>query len=560
MSIAPNLRSVHDDVLKQAVVGSGAQGITPYSAIGELSRRINEANRMKQMQGQMAQQQNQPQPPIAQQVVAEANMDRGIGGLPVGGGEYAAGGVVAFARGEEVNPYVRYDLPEGQRGYGRYDLQDPNQREFYEEAEKRKNRVRLTPLEEFALGDPETLIGRLPAQRPADLAKQGFELVRGVGLVDRDGKLVAGTAPQSKAPVAAAPAPPPARPQGPRPVAQPAAPFALTPAEYKYSDSTEASPFPAGAGQSDLEAQLQRDVAAQQALMKEQKGVAPEVLAARKRAEDMAQASITRREADRAKMEDEMKARSGRSFTENPELIGAMLGGIGGAKTLGQALAGAGAAAGVTTTAQRKEQMEQQALMRIEANAIDALKQAQADKQVAIATGDVDKAQAADKAIADASTALTKARQEMRDKIAHAEYEKVHGAASKATAQAAIDRVALEAKEHPLDRASRERIAASGLAAAQASRDEMMGFRERQLGEQQYKNSAEYKGIQKKIEAADKLYGYAKTPETKRLLDDARAEEAALRAKFTGESPVAPPPPPLTPQQAAALAKYGITK
>ena len=41
MSIAPNLRTVHDDVLKQAVIGSGAQGITPYSAIGELSRRIS---------------------------------------------------------------------------------------------------------------------------------------------------------------------------------------------------------------------------------------------------------------------------------------------------------------------------------------------------------------------------------------------------------------------------------------------------------------------------------------------------------------------------------------
>jgi hypothetical protein len=276
--------------------------------------------------------------------------------------------------------------------------------------------------------------------------------------------------------------------------------------------------------------------------MREQKGVAPEVLAARKRAEDIAQASITRREADRAKMEGEMKARSGRDWTQNTELIGSMLGGLQGAKTLGQALSGAGAAMGATTTAQRKEQMEQQALMRIEANAIDTLKQAQADKQVAIATGDTDKAQAADKAIAEASTALTKARQEMRDKIAKTKAEQETAAAHTTTAQAAKDRVALEAKEHPLDRASREKIAASGLAAAQASRDEMMGFRERQLGEQQYKNSAEYKSIQKKIEAADKLYGYAKTPETKRLLDAARAEEAALRAKFTGEPAGAPAP------------------
>jgi len=533
MSIAPNLRSVHDDVLKQAVVGSGAQGITPYSAIGELSRRINEANRMKQMQGQMAQQQNQPQPPIAQQVVAEADMDRGIGGLPVGGGEYAAGGVVAFARGEEVNPYVRYDLPKGQRGYGRYDLQDPNQREFYEEAEKQKNRVRLTPLEEFALGDPETLIGRLPAQRPADLAKQGFKLVPGVGLVGKDGKPVAGTAPQSEAPVA-----PAARP---RPVAQPPVAAVQPPAPVAQPDVSVAPP------QADLEAELQRNVAAQQKLMGEQKGVAPEVQAARKRAEDMAQASVTRREADRAKMEEEMKARSGRSFTENTELIGSMLGGLRGAKTLGDALAGAGAAAGVTTTAQRKEQMEQQALMRIEANAIDTLKQAQADKQVAIATGDVDKAQAADKAIAEASTALTQARQKMRSDIAKTKAERESAAAHTTTAQAAAQNAATNIlSQRALEQHYKDDFKAkmAQAAATAGQRDAMMDLNREKLAEQQYKNSTDYKSIQKELEGAKTMYRMSENPKTKLRLDRAIAADAALRAKFTGETPAAPPGAP----------------
>jgi hypothetical protein len=399
MSIAPNLRSVHDDVLKQAVVGSGAQGITPYSAIGELSRRINEANRMRKMQGQMAQQQNQPQPPIAQQVVAEADMDRGIGGLPVGGGEYAAGGVVAFANrglveGGEENPYL--------------DPQNPNQ-SYGEE----------TPFR----------------PRFVDLAQQGYKLITGVGLVDRDGKVIRGVPKSEAAPKAP---PPPARPQGPRPVAQPPAPVVPPPPVAQPAG-------PVAPPQADLEAQLQADVAKQQDLMGKQRGVAPEVQAARKRAEDMAQASVTRREADRARMEDEMKARSGRSFTENTELIGSMLGGLRGAKTLGDALAGAGAAAGVTTTAQRKEQMEQQALMRIEANAIDALKQAQADKQVAIATGDTDKAQAADKAIADASTALTVARQKMRGEIAKTKAEQESAAASTMSAQATTRNAATNA-------------------------------------------------------------------------------------------------------------------
>ncbi len=406
----------------------------------------------------MAQQQNQPQPPIAQQVVAEADMDRGIGGLPVGGGEYAAGGVVAFAKGEKVNPLARYDLPEGQQGFGRYDLEDLPENEFYKQARDQGKRLGLTPEEEFALGDPTSFIGRLPFDRPADLAKQGFKLVPGVGLVGKDGKPVAGTAPRSEAAPKAPP--PPARPQGPRPPAQPPAPV-VPPPPVALPAVSVAPP------QDDLEAQLKTDVAAQKELMERQKGVAPGVQAARKRAEDMAQASVTRREADRAKMEDEMKARSGRSFTENTELIGAMLGGIGGAKTLGEALRGAGAAAGAATTAQRKEQMEQQALMRIEANAIDTLKQAQADKQVAIATGDTDKAQAADKAIADASTALTMARQKMRSEIAKTKAEQESAAASTTSAQAARQNAATNALAQT--ELGRHNIAAERIAAQNAA-------------------------------------------------------------------------------------------
>ncbi len=557
MSIAPNLRTVHDDVLKQAVIGSGAQGITPYSAIGELSRRINEANRMKQMQGQMAQQQNQPQPPIAQQVVAEADMDRGIGGLPVGG-EYAAGGVVAFNEGNRVksgSPQpLQYSTDTGMSDPGMPSpYADEDTWRLYrlrQEAAKQGKRTQLTPEEEVALGARGNRNPAFLSAPGANLAQQGFKLVAGVGLVDKDGKPVAGTAPQSEAPPAVArprsagPAggivpPPPVVP--PAPVAQPAGPVAPP--------------------QDDLEAQLKTDVAKQQALMEKQKGVAPDVLAARKRAEDMAQASVTRREADRAKMEDEMKARAGRDWTQNTELIGSMLGGIGGAKTLGDALRGAGAAMGATTTAQRKEQMEQQALMRIEANAIDTLKQAQADKQVAIATGDTDKAQAADKAIAEASTALTQARQKMRSDIAKTKAEQESAAASTASAQAATKRAATEERETPLDRASRERIAASGLAAAQIQRDAMMDLSKEKFAEQQYKNSAEYKNIQKEIDAAETRHRLAPDAASKLRLENAKAKEVALRAKFTGTSAGAPPPPaPLTPEQATALAKYGITK
>lgn len=546
MSIAPNLRTVHDDVLKQAVIGSGAQGITPYSAIGELSRRINEANRMKQMQGQMAQQQNQPQPPIAQQVVAEADMDRGIGGLPVGG-EYAAGGVVAFNNGDRVkgnnlggaNP-IPYYLPE------------PS------EERDRLNRIPgdfFESIRSMFADDPNLQSNLIAKRKEEDAMRLGRGRSRLVEPPVYDEAVPEAPVAASKAPPAAsralAPAarprpaggivPPVAAVQPPAPVAQLAGPVAPP--------------------QDDLEAQLKTDVKAQQALMERQKGVAPDVLAARKRAEDMAQASVTRREADRAKMEDEMKARAGRDWTQNTELIGSMLGGLRGAKTLGDALAGAGAAAGVTTTAQRKEQMEQQALMRIEANAIDTLKQAQADKQVAIATGDTDKAQAADKAIAEASTALTQARQKMRSEIAKTKAEQESAAASTASAQAATKRAATEERETPLDRASRERIAASGLAAAQIQRDAMMDLSREKFAEQQYKNSAEYKNIQKEIDAAETRHRLAPDAASKLRLENAKAKEVALRAKFTGTSAGAPPPPaPLTPEQAAALAKYGITK
>ena len=540
MSIAPNLRTVHDDVLKQAVIGSGAQGITPYSAIGELSRRINEANRMKQMQGQMAQQQNQPQPPIAQQVVAEADMDRGIGGLPVGG-EYAAGGVVAFNEGNRVksgSPQpLQYSTDTGMSDPGMPSpYADEDTWRLYrlrQEAAKQGKRTQLTPEEEVALGARGNRNPAFLSAPGANLAQQGFKLVAGVGLVDKDGKPVAGTAPQSEAPAAPAarprPAggivPPVAAVQPPAPVAQPAGPVAPP--------------------QADLEAELQRNVAAQQKLMGEQKGVAPEVLAARKRAEDMAQASVTRREADRAKMEEEMKARAGRDWTQNTELIGSMLGGIGGAKTLGDALRGAGAAMGATTTAQRKEQMEQQALMRIEANAIDTLKQAQADKQVAIATGDTDKAQAADKAIAEASTALTQARQKMRSDIAKTKAEQESAAAHTTTAQAAKQNAATgilsqEAlAQHYKDDFKAKMAQAAAMADYRASGQDLQ--REK-LAEQQYKNSTDYKSIQKELEGAKTMYRLSENPKTKLRLDKAIAADAALRAKFTGEPTGAPAP------------------
>jgi len=529
MSIAPNLRSVHDDVLKQAVVGSGAQGITPYSAIGELSRRINEANRMKQMQGQMAQQQNQPQPPIAQQVVAEADMDRGIGGLPVGGGEYAAGGVVAFAGGDRVNNL-------GGANPTPYYLPEPS------EERDRLNRIPgdfFESIRSMFADDPNLQSNLIAKRKEEDAMRLGRGRSRLVEPPVYDEAVPEAPVVAPKAPPAASRALAPAA--RPRPVAQPPVAAVQPPAPVAQPDVSVAPP------QADLEAELQRNVAAQQKLMGEQKGVAPEVQAARKRAEDMAQASVTRREADRAKMEEEMKARSGRSFTENTELIGSMLGGLRGAKTLGDALAGAGAAAGVTTTAQRKEQMEQQALMRIEANAIDTLKQAQADKQVAIATGDVDKAQAADKAIAEASTALTQARQKMRSDIAKTKAERESAAAHTTTAQAAAQNAATNIlSQRALEQHYKDDFKAkmAQAAATAGQRDAMMDLNREKLAEQQYKNSTDYKSIQKELEGAKTMYRMSENPKTKLRLDRAIAADAALRAKFTGETPAAPPGAP----------------
>jgi hypothetical protein len=529
MSIAPNLRSVHDDVLKQAVIGSGAQGITPYSAIGELSRRINEANRMKQMQGQMAQQQNQPQPPIAQQVVAEADMDRGIGGLPVGGGEYAAGGVVAFNDGERVkgnnlggaNP-IPYYLPE------------PS------EERDRLNRIPgdfFESIRSMFADDPNLQSNLIAKRKEEDAMRLGRGRSRLVEPPVYDEAV-------PEAPVAA-PKAPPAASRALAPAARPRLAGGIVPPAPVVPPPPVAQPAgPVAPPQADLEAQLQADVAKQQDLMGKQRGVAPEVQAARKRAEDMAQASVTRREADRAKMEDEMKARSGRSFTENTELIGSMLGGLRGAKTLGDALAGAGAAAGVTTTAQRKEQMEQQALMRIEANAIDTLKQAQADKQVAIATGDTDKAQAADKAIAEASTALTMARQKMRSEIAKTKAEQESAAASTTSAQASAQNAATNIlSQRALEQHYKDDFKAkmAQAAATAGQRDAMMDLSREKFAEQQYKNSAEYKNIQTEIDAAEKRYRIAPDAGSKLRLENAKAKEVALRAKFTGGTPVAPP-------------------
>jgi hypothetical protein len=157
---------------------------------------------------------------------------------------------------------------------------------------------------------------------------------------------------------------------------------------------------------------------------------------------------------------------------------------------------------GATTTAQRKEQMEQQALMRIEANAIDTLKQAQADKQVAIATGDTDKAQAADKAIADASTALTKARQEMRDKIAEAEYKKAQAAAAGVTAAAhkqTAETGVKAQKETERHNPVMEKIAAQQAAAMADYRASGQDLQREKLALTQLNSDANYAALKKKM-------------------------------------------------------------
>jgi hypothetical protein len=181
--------------------------------------------------------------------------------------------------------------------------------------------------------------------------------------------------------------------------------------------------------------------------------------------------------------------------------------------------------------------MEQQALMRIEANAIDTLKQAQADKQVAIATGDTDKAQAADKAIADASTALTKARQEMRDKIAKTKAEQETAAAHTVTAQAATQNAATNAlaqKETERHNPVAESIARQQAAAMADYRASGQELQRDKLALAQLNANVDYAAIKKKMAS---LKSVAHTnPVSAQQYKDLQAQATAL-ARQHGVSP-----------------------
>lgn len=532
MSISPDLSKFPIQVLQQAVTGA-VPTIIPYAALSELSRRIKSQQMQQQMQGQTAMQQNQQQsaePPIAQQVVQASEMDRGIGGLPAGGGAYAAGGVVAFSDGKTVRSGTPQPL-EYSSDAGMVDPGMPNpyadeatwQRyRFRQEAARQGKRVRLTPEEEFALSDPVGIIGRSPAERPVDLAKQGFRLVPGVGLVDKDNKPVAGTTPQP--PAAAAPA------RSLAPTAPAATPPIVQAGAYKFDPDAFAggnNPFAPGAQKPTDDAELRAATKLAQDTLERSKVVSPEVLEARKRSNEMMTASSARREADRAKMEAELKARSGRGFLDNSEALMAAAGAIARSGRLGTGLGAASEAVNAQMGAQRKEMLEQQAALRTESNLIDALKQAQADKQLAIISGDSNAVKEADAKIASIGVELQKTRAEIAIKketaAAHTESAK-----SEARRAATGERAQVEIERH---NPAMEATARAQVAATAANREGIANRAERQLALRNMQADPEFKAIQDRIKSATMAASVAPNAPTIQAKLRAAQEAAVKLAK-----------------------------
>ena len=88
-------RSLQD--MQAALMGT-VPGYEPAQALADMTRMVKSAKMQQAMQGQQAMQQAAASPPpIAQQIVQEAQQLHGVGGLPTG--NYASGGIVSFAEG-----------------------------------------------------------------------------------------------------------------------------------------------------------------------------------------------------------------------------------------------------------------------------------------------------------------------------------------------------------------------------------------------------------------------------------------------------------------------------
>jgi hypothetical protein len=304
---------------------------------------------------------------IADEVVAQARRQLQPQAAPVmaaHGGEmhsYAGGGAVAFQSGG--NPEIERILKKS-----------PLIRTPEENEKLRAAGIELTSRKfaapSYSSGIDEVLAAE-KARTPTAMTAQQME------------------AAMQAAPVAA-PRPPGAtrpgtglpRPQN-RPQAAPATPL------QQLGSAVEQTGTPAPDRLAELEADERARVEGLQKLLASQAQVDPRIVAARKEAAELAQRGIGEREKRAAGALEAAGMPLSQSLFDNQEALFRMLGAMKGGKRIGDAFSSIGQEAGAIRGEQRRALELVQRENRAEQNALDQLRQAQADLKLAQTTGDV---------------------------------------------------------------------------------------------------------------------------------------------------------------------------
>lgn len=155
------------------------------------------------------------------------------------------------------------------------------------------------------------------------------------------------------------------------------------------ASAVEQTGTPAPDTLSSIEAEAKAQSEGLQRLLAAQGQVDPRIVAARKEAAELAQQSISAREKRAAGALEAAGMPLSQSLFDNQEALFRMLGAMKGGKRLGDAFSSIGQEAGAIRGEQRRALEAAQRENRLEQNALDQLRQAQADLKLAQTTGDV---------------------------------------------------------------------------------------------------------------------------------------------------------------------------
>jgi hypothetical protein len=508
------LSQMHLQQLTQMMLNPRPEGPPLYAVLSAITEKQKQAQAQASMQRQMAMAQGQQaaqQPPVAQEVLAQAQqMQAEEPVMAAYGGEmhgYAGGGAVAFGGGG--NPEIEQILKKSPM------MRTPEENEKLRAAgiglERRQPAPegsgvdRVNRYLKGIFGDPspvsyssgiDEVLAAEKARTPTAMTSQQMEMAT------------------QSAPVAA-PRPPGAtrpgtgiaqgqnRPQN-RPQMPPTAALGQGLGSFVEQTGT-----PAPDKWAEIEAGGIAGVKALQDILRKQGESDPELMKLREAAYKSSQDIAARRERDRQAM-----LESGQK--QYDDITDLLIGAAGGArgKTFGDVLSGAVGGAGTARTAKRAEFQKVKEAARQEQNAIDNLNQALADKRVADRSGDVDKRREADRKVAEAELKVTDLRSGIQEK--------------RATEADRVEQRRLTARGQDLQRQTTLEAARIGAAARESASD----IAEKRFALQQLRADPEYTAAMNKIKELSKAAGMSNAPTVQAAFRAAQQEALAVAKRY----------------------------